>query len=135
MIHTPEQDGLNGWGKGTTGWFKAPDRLRPTLIELGADLASEVDPVGFANGSVVEYRSQEPLATDPAISAVNAGATANRDPGTKRSFASGLLAVTAVLTASGVAIIFRFRGSRRQIPHGPALRPDRAQETAKPGAK
>lgn len=40
VIHTPTQEGLQGWGPGVIGWFAAPDGLRDTLIELGVPISA-----------------------------------------------------------------------------------------------
>ena len=34
VIHTPAQEGLEGWGTNVIGWFTAPDGLRDTLAAL-----------------------------------------------------------------------------------------------------
>jgi hypothetical protein len=44
LIHTPAQDGLEGWGPGVTGWFAAPNGLRDTLVALGAPLSAGASP-------------------------------------------------------------------------------------------
>lgn len=40
VIHTPDQESLQGWGPEAIGWFAAPDGLRETLAELGVPVSS-----------------------------------------------------------------------------------------------
>jgi hypothetical protein len=40
LIHTPQQEGLEEWGPGVIGWFKAPDGIVDTLVALGAPLSA-----------------------------------------------------------------------------------------------
>lgn len=44
LIHTPSQEGLNGWGPGVTGWFAAPEGLLDTLAEMGAPVPESAAP-------------------------------------------------------------------------------------------
>lgn len=44
LIHTPQQDGLSGWGPSVTGWFVAPNGLEPTLSKIGIEINSDHDP-------------------------------------------------------------------------------------------
>jgi hypothetical protein len=40
IIHTPEQEALEGWEVRVTGWFVASSGLRDTLPELGAPVSA-----------------------------------------------------------------------------------------------
>ena len=40
LIHTPDQETLEGWGPGVIGWFEAPDGLRDTLVEMGVPVSA-----------------------------------------------------------------------------------------------
>lgn len=44
VIHTPEQDGLSGWGPSVIGWFVAPIGLERTFTDLGIEIQSEHKP-------------------------------------------------------------------------------------------
>ena len=50
VIHTPAQEGLEGWGSGAVGWFRASDDLADTLASLGVPLAG----VGVAGAVAIE---------------------------------------------------------------------------------
>ncbi len=52
VIHTPAQEGLEGWGSGVIGWFAAPNGLRDTLAELGVPIA-EASSFGEAPASEI----------------------------------------------------------------------------------
>lgn len=39
VIHTPDQEPLQGWGPERIGWFAAPSGLRDTLTKLGAPIS------------------------------------------------------------------------------------------------
>lgn len=45
VVHTPAQNGLEGWGSGVVGWFRASDDLADTLASL-VDPLSETERVG-----------------------------------------------------------------------------------------
>lgn len=61
VIHTPKQEGLEEWGSGVTGWFRASDDLADTLASLGAP-PSEVE-----EAVPVAVRSPEHLGAFAAI--------------------------------------------------------------------
>ena len=78
MIHTPQQDGLSGWGASVIGWFVAPIGLQQTLTSLGVDVESAPEQkktVGSSNvATPASYQSaaladSAPLPGDPASTA------------------------------------------------------------------
>lgn len=46
LIHTPDQPGLEGWGKGATGWFEAPQVLEEVIEDIVAT-GSESEDMGI----------------------------------------------------------------------------------------
>lgn len=67
IIHTPAQEGLEGWGPDVVGWFTAPDGLTDTLAALGVpvsasesifDMSASIDP---SAASPVEAEPTNPL--------------------------------------------------------------------------
>lgn len=62
VIHTPAQEGLEGWGPDVVGWFTPPDGLSDTLAALDVPI--------LESGSFGE----------PLASAIPGGASVERDP-------------------------------------------------------
>lgn len=51
LVHTPDQESLQDWGSGVTGWFRASEDLADTLASLGAPPSEAEEGVPVADQS------------------------------------------------------------------------------------
>lgn len=54
IIETPAQVGLDGWGPGIIGWFRAPDTLPDTLMALGVPIFDSITVTATSSSEVAE---------------------------------------------------------------------------------
>lgn len=65
VIHTPAQLGLERWGSGVVGWYRAPEDLTETLTALGVPVST---PRAKSDPSVLDEVEVAPAENEPARS-------------------------------------------------------------------
>lgn len=104
VIHTPEQNGLSGWGRSVTGWFVAPIGLQPTLTELGIEIQSEHEPTSaVADSDIASPPSHQAAAVAAAAPQPGDPAGTASTQNTSSTSAVHLSVIGVVVVAIGLA--------------------------------